>query len=283
MKSCVFLSCKDLTGFVHDDALAVEAFGRRGCKVQTIAWDDEDFDWSRAGHVIIRTTWDYTARPTEFMQRLRNIEAAGAKIWNPLSLVAWNLSKTYLLELEKTGVAIVPTVISPEFTDHRAALERARVLWNTNDIVVKPVIGAGGKDTFVVRRDLSELAPCKDRSLMIQPLMPRIFTDGEFSLIYFGKTLSHAICKIPKVGEFRSQEEYDSSITLITPPHAMQEASQKIISNLNALPFYSRVDFVWDEVGVPRLMEIELIEPALYFRYDETSAPRFVEHVYQNL
>ena len=42
---------------------------------------------------------------------------------------------------------------------------------------------------------------------------------------------------------------------------------------------YARVDLVRLADGTPEVMELELIEPSLYLRYDEGAAERFAEAV----
>ena len=108
MRSVAFLSMKSLDDFVSDDDLAVEPLRELGWEVETVSWRSDE-DWSRFEAVIIRTPWDYQDAPDTFLQVLGDIEESGARLENPLSVVRWNLSKTYLREMESLGVPIVPT------------------------------------------------------------------------------------------------------------------------------------------------------------------------------
>jgi len=46
-----------------------------------------------------------------------------------------------------------------------------------------------------------------------------------------------------------------------------------------AAPLYARVDLIRDRGGAPLLLELELIEPSLFFAYAPAAAARFAECV----
>ena len=127
---------------------------------------------------------------------------------NRLDLVLWSLEKTYMRDLEEKGIAIMPTlwVNTPE-TDSFANFQ---CKLGTSEIVVKPVVGANGEDVFRVSpNDTPErlgriAARFRNRDCMIQPFMPNIITEGEYSLLFFAGQYSHAILKKPAESEFRS-------------------------------------------------------------------------------
>src|SRR5688572_33479553 len=100
---------------------------------------------------------------------------------------------------------------------------------------------------------------------MVQPFMANIVDEGEYSLFYFNGEFSHAINKCPKDNDFRVQEEHGGSITAIKPDERMHQAGREVIDAIQAM-LYARVDLVRDAAGDLCLMELELIEPALYLR-----------------
>ena len=112
---------------------------------------------------------------------------------------------------------------------------------------------------------------------MVQPFMPNIVSEGEFSLFYFGGEYSHTILKTPKPKDFRVQEEHGGIIKAVQPTDKLLKAGQKVFEFIAPKPLYARIDFVRDAADDFALMELELIEPALYFRMDEESPKRFAK------
>ena len=74
------------------------------------------------------------------------IDASSAVLENPLETVKWNLHKSYLLDLDKRGVPIVPTILFEGFTI--SGLEDTFGKFKTDEIVIKPAVSATAKDTF---------------------------------------------------------------------------------------------------------------------------------------
>lgn len=273
-----FLTCKDLDGFVVDDNYLRLALEARGDQVTEIAWDIPT-DWSQFNVVIIRTTWDYSARLQEFLEVLKKIEASGAKLLNPLELVEWNARKSYLRQLQEKGIPTIPTIFHQGVS--KGFLLDAFEVFNSETLVVKPVVGAGSARTHVVTKDVAteELTRIQeeigDDDVMVQPFIAEITSQGELSLHFFGGKLSHSIRKTPKQGDFRVQEEFGGLIELITPPSETVELAHRVMSCLSEVPLYARVDLVTNGKQW-MLIELELIEPALYFRMDPQSPQRFL-------
>ncbi|MEO8215720.1 MAG: hypothetical protein ABI718_01415 [Acidobacteriota bacterium] len=279
MKRCAFLSTDDLTGHVTDDDLAIGPFSERGWLVEFVSWRQKETDWIRFEAVIIRSAWDYQHDPQSFLTVLEEIEQSGTVLANPLSLIRSNVSKTYLRELSLAGIAVVPTIwgrglLASELYEHFQE-------FRADEIVVKPVIGASAGDTYrLSRRSIGEQQPeletlFHNREFMSQPFMKAIIEEGEFSLFYFNNTFSHAVQKSPKPGDFRVQEEHGGEIVSVRPPAACLAIGDRILRLLDPGPLYARIDLVRDFEGGFLLMELELIEPALYFRTDAQSAARF--------
>lgn len=278
MRIC-FLSCKDLTGFVVDDHHLREVFVSRGDEIFEASWDS-DTDWSKFDVVLIRTTWDYSKRLPEFLEALEKIESSGAKLLNSLEIVKWNARKSYLQELQDQGLSTIPTVFHKGVT--KGFLNDAFEVFSSSTLVVKPLVGAGSDRTFVVTTDIEteELTQIQeeigDDDVMVQPFIAEITSQGEISLHFFNGELSHSIRKTPKQGDFRVQEEFGGLIELITPPDETIEIAKHALSYLSQTPLYARVDLVTDNKKW-MLIELELIEPALYFRMDPASPKRFVD------
>tara|TARA_R110002049_G_scaffold25316_1_gene89068 strand:- start:1277 stop:2143 length:867 start_codon:yes stop_codon:yes gene_type:complete len=280
-----FLSCNDLDGFVVDDHHLQLALEARGDSVEVVSWND-DRDWSAFDVVLIRTTWDYSSNLHTFLETLKKITSSGAKLINPYELVEWNARKSYLKELQEKEIPTIPTLFHKGVT--KGFITDAFEVFNSETLVIKPLIGAGSARTFVVTKNLDtdELTNIQDEiagdEVMVQPFISDITTKGEVSLHFFNGKISHTIRKTPKEGDFRVQEEFGGLIELIQPPSQTKELAQKVLTCLSHTPLYARVDLVTSD-DQWMLIELELIEPALYFRMDPDSPKRFIEALDQYL
>lgn len=276
MRRVCFLSTDDLDGYTFDDDLAVEPLRSLGWNVDTISWRSTSTNWSDYEAVILRTTWDYQSAPDKFIEVLAAIDRSSARLENPLDIVRWNLSKTYLREMELRACRIVPTLWDQAYDENSFTTWLERL--TTNEVIIKPLISATAQHTHRLREyDPSLAAVFESREFMIQSFMPAIVTEGEFSLFYFGGEFSHAINKAPKAADFRVQEEHGGLITAIEPTDQLRKAGSQVLASIGRELLYARVDLVRDSDGEFALMELELIEPALYFRMDERSPVFFAE------
>lgn len=264
----------DMAGYVSDDELAIAPLAEIGWDVSTISWRDKTVDWNDFEIVVIRTPWDYQNDPDPFLDVLRKIDTSNARLENPLSIIEWNLDKRYLRDMESKGVTIVPTIWGEsEVTE--IAFSAWQSFFDSDELIVKPTVSATAQDTFRLRNFDPKLTEVfADRSFMIQPFIHAIVDEGEFSLFYFSGEYSHTILKSPKYGDFRVQEEHGGLITAIAPEPKIRETADKIVASLSPM-LYARVDLVRNDKGDFMLMELELIEPALYFRMDNESPRRF--------
>lgn len=285
MRRCAFLTLADPADFVIDDALAYEPLRQRGWHVDAVPWRQPGVDWSLFDAVVIRSPWDYQGHPEAFLGVLESIEGSGTRLYNRLDLVRWNVRKTYLRELEAWGVPVVPTVWRERLRPGDLASVLDAV--GTDEAVVKPVVSANADGAFRLRRPvrLEEAAAVEayyaGRALMAQPFLRAVVDEGEFSLFYFGGAYSHAILKTPRQADFRVQEEHGGHIRPVEPSAALRQAGDGVLQVLQALgppPLYARVDLVRADGGEGFwLMELELVEPALYFRTDPDAARRFAD------
>jgi glutathione synthase/RimK-type ligase-like ATP-grasp enzyme len=265
----VLLSCDSLSGYVIDEHFLVEALTQEGHSVSTLSWS-ADTDWKQFDCAVIRTTWDYTQRSQEFCEKLKLISDQ-TKLYNSLDTIKWNIHKSYLGTLEKKGVVIVPTLFFKH--DEKIVIPKD---WSAEKIVIKPAISAGAYQTYVVDRDqiLAELTP---GDWLCQPFLPQI-KEGEISLIYFHKVFSHAVIKIPKAGDFRVQQEFGGDITAYTPSKELLKLGDQIMKCIDEDLLYGRVDVVSLDDHYA-LMELELIEPSMFFRTNPIAAKNFAKAI----
>ena len=281
-----------LEGYTSDDDLAVAPLRSLGWETETVSWCARRSDWVDFDAVIIRTTWDYQQRPKEFIAVLEGIERQ-TTLLNPLSIVRWNLSKTYLRDMSDAGCPIVPTIWGPNYSPVK--FENWQRHFGTRELIVKPAVSATAENTFrLMNYDATLEDIFAERAFMVQPFVPAITDEGEYSLFYFNGEYSHAILKSPRPADFRVQEEHGGIITAIEPDADLLDAGDNAIDALKYafrqkgdVPdcwsideelLYARVDLVRFGRGFA-LMELELIEPALYLRMDPGAPLRFARAI----
>ena len=248
--------------FEHDfevDCLA-PPLQAAGFALEPVCWDDLTIDWTEFAGVVIGTTWDYWDKYDLFLGTLDKIEASRIPVFNPSALVRWNSRKTYLNDLEAKGIRTIPTLWSENPSARE--LNTAFDILASDDLVIKRQIGAGAEGQIRLRRgdELSDYP----YPAMIQPFMPSIQDEGEYSFIMIDGELSHALIKRAKKGDYRIQSLYGGTEERISPPEADVEAARNVLSVLDEAPLYARVDMIRGGEGDLLLMELELIEPHLY-------------------
>jgi glutathione synthase/RimK-type ligase-like ATP-grasp enzyme len=273
-----FATCAAKPGLTEDDALAGDALGARGAEVEAVPWDDRRADWASFDAVVVRSTWDYYLRLDEFSAWIDRLERDGARLWNPPAVLRENVTKRYLRELEAKGVPTVPTLWLEDPASLEAGLGRAE--WA--ELVIKPVVSAGAFGTERLRRDealasVAHLRPLAKRGggLMVQPYLPEVARDGEYSFLFFGGAFSHAVLKVPAQGDFRVQEKHGGATRAVGVAQAEIEAARSALAAAGhgKLP-YARVDMV-RAGGRLLVVELELTEPVLFLSHSERAAGLF--------
>ena len=269
---------ESLSDFESYDVLLDKPLAARGWVTEVVSWRDKNIDWNQYDVVLIRSPWDYQDDPELFIQVLKQIDSSSARLENPLKLVLWNINKTYLQVLQNNGIAIVPTLWGKHLTEAKliAYFEQLKA----NEIIIKPVISANADNTYRLNIERAKeltgelILIFSEQEYMVQPFMNSVIDEGEFSLFFFGGEYSHAILKKPAKGDFRVQEEHGGTLLSIEPEESLLHQAIQVNQQLSPNPLYSRLDFVRTESGFA-IMEVELIEPSLYFNMDADSAERF--------
>lgn len=275
MRRVGFLACAEtLPGteprrgdaFEHDLEVAAlrPAFAAAGMELVEIDWCAplERFDGLDA--VLLGTAWDYQDRAKEFLARLETLEARGVSVCNPPEVVRWNIDKRYLQALAEAGATVVPTAWHDD--PGRAEVEAAMDAFGTARVVVKRQVGAGGLGQHSFTGEtLPDPSWRMDRPAMIQPFLPAILSEGEFTFVFVNGRFSHGVNKRAAAGEYRIQSLFGGSETRYEPGAADLATAEAVVA---ALPFpdllYARVDMVRLPCGDLAVMECELIEPYLY-------------------
>ncbi len=265
-------------GLDEDLLPLLDALRERGHRAEPIAWDDPTVSWSRFDLVLLRSTWNYTERPAEFLEWCERV-AATTCLLNPPALVRWNTDKHYLADLAATGVPVIPSHFLAPGDDPASFPAHA-------EFVVKPCIGAGSRDTqrYTAPNRAAAIAHATrlldaGRHVLVQPYLEAVDTAGETALLFFAGRFSHAIRKGPLLqrdGSATAALFAPEAITPREPSSAEIEVAHRALAAIpGGAPLYARVDLLPSADG-PQLLELELTEPSLFFDHAPGSAERFV-------
>lgn len=270
------------TGLDPDLEPLRRALSDDGVEVKVVSWDDVDVDWPQFDAIILRSTWDYADRIAEFRSWL-DVVARQTRVVNPISAVRWSIDKHYLQDLEQDGVAVVPTT----FVEVGRSVP---VLEGGGDVfVVKPAVGAGSNGARRCRStevaDHVALLHGEGHAAMVQPYLDMIDEHAETALVYVGDggdlVFDHAFKKgailtsteVEQEGDFFAKEEIGGR-TASPAEQALAQAVLRCRSVRSLGPLaYARVDVVPTAHG-PVLLELELVEPSLYFHLSAGSEVR---------
>jgi hypothetical protein len=265
---------------------------------EIVIWDDPGVDWSKYDLVVLRSTWDYSFRSDEFSTWLRDVEAS-TRLLNAAGTVAWNLDKTYLGVLAAGGVPVVRTA----YVDTLAGFDAELARLGGGQIVVKPTVSAGSdltgrfESADPAARTLAGRILARGKQIMLQPYYPSVTENGEIALVHLNGVFSHAFRKGPllELGGGFLGGEYAEVVEPIRPTAAVLAAAGAALACYQDLTtvdpvlagteplLYSRVDLIRADDGQPQVLELELIEPSLFFETDDDAAGRFVDAVLERL
>lgn len=278
-------SCAFVPEEFQDDPLLAAALRRREASVERIAWDDPAVDWHGFDLVVVRSTWDYAERRDEFVTWA---DSVGERLRNRPDVLRWNSDKRYLADLAAAGFDVVPT----RWVEPGAAAPELE-----GEVVVKPAVSAGGRDTGrfgpqgrrEARALLARLGEA-GRVAMVQPYLGGVDERGESALAFIGGAPSHALRKgavlrpdeeAPVRDDALGAAEVMYDPDLVGPGEA-SDAERRLAADVVAhvaerfgeSPLYARVDMVPGPDGRPVLLELEAIEPNLYLAITPGAADR---------
>ena len=273
------VTCAAFADLDPDDQLLLPALSSRGMNFEITVWDDPTVQWDRFDLVLIRSTWDYSPRRNEFMEWLKKVSAI-TTLMNPVDVIFWSSDKHYLNDLANAGVPTVPTSFF-EIGDV-LILPKAQ-------FVIKPSISAGSRDTYRLSADKHDEAleamesiHASGRSVMIQPYLKSVDTSAETALIFIAGVFSHAIRKGPLLQLDNAAQEFHGGlfikeeIAARTATPAQLKVAHQALTIAPQGWLYARVDLIDDDQGNPVVLELEMVEPSLFFEVDSdiaTGAP----------
>lgn len=275
MLDVALASCRVLPEPDPDQALLEEALARRGLSAATLPWDDPAVDWQGCRLVVLRSTWNYPHHAHEFLKWLDRT-AATTRVWNPPAVVHSNIHKSYLLDLARRGVPVVPT----RLVRHGARDSLRAVAGDWPRVVVKPAVSAASLHTMLVdgtnwaegEEHLRRLTASRD--VLVQPYLPAVEDEGERAVMLIAGALTHSVRKEPR---FAAQDE---SVSAALPVgEAQRRLAQAALAAVEAPLLYGRVDVAPGPDGALVVMELELIEPSLFLGQHPPALERFADAI----
>ncbi len=257
------------------------ALAQAGAAVEAPSWDDPAIDWSRYDIAVLRSTWNYTQRLTDFLVWCERV-ATLTRLQNPPPIVRWNTDKLYLRDLERAGLSIIPSLFSRP--------GEVVSLPDSAEFVIKPSIGAGSRGAkrfrAVERQAALEHAAALHAAgftVLAQPYLASVDAHGETALLFFLGEFSHAIRKGPLLrlggadvaGLFAPEDIRPR----VAAADELAVARAAVAAIPGGVPLYARVDLIRDAAGRPCILELELTEPSLFFAHGERSAERFAARI----
>jgi len=265
---------------------------RLGFPTEPLVWTSEADCAESQVHetlVIVRSCWDYHIQPARFLEWADSIGLKGGRVLNPPSTIRWNHDKRYLSDFQTSGVRIAPTVWVE--TGAKSSLEQIMEEAGWAEVVVKPAVSATAWRTIRVERQavsrferaFHEIV--QSGCALVQQFVKDVLTGGEWSFVFFDGVYSHAVLKRPAQLDFRVQHEFGGTVDRKARPHPglIEAASFALRQCPGDLPLYARVDGI-ETSGIEArdsliIMEVELIEPALFLDGDDAAAARFARAI----
>lgn len=295
-------------GRIHDETPALrDRLARRGMASELVplpplaagqpagADGAGDTDWGRFDLVTVRDCRD-SHRHGDFLPRIRalaqHLASLGVPLANPLPVIeAGHAKNDYLPRLAREGVSLIPSRWLPRGWCGSLAGLLDDGGWQ--EAVLKPAIGSKSWHTYRVRRDGAHLTitaadgsrPAaagavdgwlagltRDGEVCLQPFLPAVCRDGEFSAVMLGGRFSHAVAKTVAAGGWIAHERFGGTNTPREASGAERQWAAAIEERLRrrfgVLP-YARIDGIRDGAGDLLLLECELVIPRLFLAEGE--------------
>ena len=273
MRKIGLATCSKLPQLTDDDQLLLNPLDQAGVSAEPVVWDDREVKWQEFSCVVIRSCWDYHKRLDAFLDWVDLLEKQNIPLLNSPEIIRWNCNKRYLLDLEAKGVSIVSTI----FLQRNSSTNLQQLLKNRGwqRAVIKPTVSATAYQTWLTSFDNPQSDQSKVEKMltefsevMIQEFLEVIRIGGEWSFIFFDGHFSHAVVKKPQEGDFRVQDDFGGTVFRQEPGECLIKQAEAILRVIDEVPLYARVDAIEID-GKLILMELELIEPVLFFGMNE--------------
>ena len=255
---------------------------KSGLKVKRLSWDDSSFNWETTRSILFRSTWDYFDRFQEFSVWLEKVSEI-TKLINSEKIIRWNMDKHYLKDLEKNGIHTIPTFYIEKGA--KTTLQTIHKENHWNHTILKPCVSGSARHTYklnpenlVKHEEIFQKLISKE-AMMLQPFQNSIVEVGEISLVIIDGKFTHAVLKKAKKGDFRVQDNWGGTVHIYNPGMEEINFAENAVKACIEFPVYARVDITTDNDGKLTIVEMELIEPELWFRNNPRSADQLGESI----
>lgn len=268
----------DSTTVESEDDKLLNFLKEKGLNIEKVIWNDPAINWQDYTLAILKSPWDYFDLISDFYQWLDQLEHLKVKLLHPIDVVKWNSNKLYLQEIEAAGLKITPSTFIRK--QESVNLNKFFGKYGVDKLIVKPSVSGGAKNTFKVtahnvpevNQKLNNLL--QEVDFIVQPFLPEILENGEWSFIFFNGAYSHSLVKQAKPGDFRVQPAHGGSVHPQNPGEEQIAIAQQYINLFAKNCLYARVDGTFVN-GEFLLMELELIEPFLFLNTDPQNYERY--------
>jgi glutathione synthase/RimK-type ligase-like ATP-grasp enzyme len=300
----VLSTCVEHPKLYSSDELLAKALEQRGHTVSAVPWngpEPDDENYANVDAVVLRANWDYHENPQAFLAWLDRLDERGVRVLNDTALVRWNFDKRYLLELQEKlggrgsdeeangqGGAAGRRLRIPEVhvVDHHDpdGIVALMALLGWEEAVLKSLSGQSGYHCERIRRDNKEAweaaaLAIPTEAALLQAFQPEISTLNETVFVFISGEFSHATRRVVADGEWRANSRFGAVKEAVVSPSALLvEQARRVLqaAPISVPPLYARVDGIADGDSLI-LMELELIEPALYLETDAQAAHRLAD------
>jgi glutathione synthase/RimK-type ligase-like ATP-grasp enzyme len=259
-----------------DSPLLLGALADEDVDAELVFWDDGDVDFESFDLNVIRSTWNYTLRLSQFLDWAKSV----TRLENPYPVIEYSTDKHYLADLASRGYMVVPSVFCDVGTE---------AVFPDEDFVVKPCVGAGSIDAERYRpneasaaRRQVEMLHQSGRDVLIQPYVQSVDVVGERALLFIDGQFSHAMTKAAMLNTPASERGFLFRRKQMARADAEPDAiafAQQLLNDLGYQRLlYARVDLVGYEGGWA-VMELELVEPSLFLSFDEVAPVKLAQAI----
>ena len=267
-----------ISNVLREDELVINALKEKNLYVVKKDWNDSIFDWETTRSILFRSTWDYFDK-FELFKKWFNKTKNKCLMINSTETIEWNIDKHYLLDLQEHQIPIP----NSEFIKRGSSIDLSLLMQkkNWNEIVVKPTISGAAKNTYRLKEEeIIQFGPTWEKLIykedfIVQEFQNNVITEGEVAMIVIGGKFTHAVLKKAKEGDFRVQDDFGGMVYEYEASKNEINLAEKVFSSCDEIPLYGRVDIMWDDVGLPTVSELEIIEPEIWMR----NYPKYAEYL----
>ena len=274
MKNVAIVSCNKWRNKISEDLLLAKELIKNNIDAEIISWEDKSIDYSKYDCLILRSVWGYQDKYLEFREWLQMLKRKKILLLNHQDIIINNIQKNKQFSiLKKNNIPFIDTICVYTEEDLLEKIESNPIT------VIKPIISGSGENTYLINKEnlsnlrnilnkLNNIFVQNDNGIMIQPYINGI-ENGEYACVFIDGINTHNMLRFPGIFSEKKKPIYLSNIPCCVKKIAYNVSKLEEFSGY----LYMRVDIVLQD-GNPIIMEVELAEPDLLFKYIENDRVR---------